>query len=588
MAGNPNAGGWLETYKTSRKTIRGGGYPRGSSRGRRKFPIVLLVACAVLAGIVALDYRSNSGKIYNGVSVAGVDVGGKSIGEAEAMVQERLSQNLDEVRLNGPQDVSLPARLLGISYDVPATVDRAYDVGRGGNVFERVTSRLQAAYGSAEISPEVGYDPARVDAAAEAVARRVDRQPREASVAVAGTEVLVEESREGYGTNVPATAANVRAAIEEATGEAEVVGEPVEPAVGTPAAEAAAAKARDATSGTVSLSAGEQGWTLAPAAISQALDFTPKAGEIGVSLNQDRLRTVASEPIEALVVEPREADYELNGGEVVVTPSQTGRAVDEKAFFADLEAGLFEGRREYEVPVIADEPELTTARAEELKPTDLLGKYRTDYAIVEDDGSREENLKIASKAVNGMFIAPGETFSMNENVSGLDYNATKVIIDGKETKADGGGLCQVTSTLYMAVNYAGLDVTERHPHFSQLPYIRPGLDATVWFGDENGVPLDMKFENTSDGYVLIREYVADDGYIYAEVYGKPNNTKVEMSSKPTHMGADYSKWNTYQKVTKDGEVTYDGLLHKDVYEPLIDEKGKTIPPPEVPVPAVRQ
>ncbi len=548
----------------------------------------MLVLCAVLAGVVALDYWSNSGRIYNGVSVAGVDVGGKTAGEAEAIVQERLAQNGDEIRLEGPGDLTLSVPELGVSYDVPATVDRAYGVGRGGNVFERLTSRLQAAYGSAEIPPEVGYDPERVDAAAEAVARRVDRQPREATVAVEGTEVVVGESREGYGLNVPATAANVRAAIEGATGEAEMVGETVEPAVGTPVAEAAAAKARDVMSAEVSLSAGEEAWTLTPAEIGGALDFVPEGGELSVVPNRERLRDAASEPIEALTVEPREAGYELNGDEVVVTGSETGRAVDEEAFFADLEAGLLEGRREYEIPVVTDEPELTTARAEELKPTELLSKYRTDYEIVEDDGSRKENLEIASGAVDGQFVAPGETFSMNENVSGLNYNATKVIIDGKETKADGGGLCQVTSTLYMAVNYAGLDVTERHPHFSQLPYIRPGLDATVWFGDENGVPLDMKFENTSDGYVLIREYVADDGYIYAEIYGKPSNTKVEMNSEPKYMGEDYSKWNTYQKVTKDGEVIYDGLLHKDTYEPLVDEKGKTIPPPEVYVPPVKQ
>ena len=550
----------------------------------------MLVVCAVLAGIVAVDYWSNSGKIYNGVSVAGVDVGGKPAAEAEALIQERLGENLDQIRLSGPQEeFVLGASQLGISYDVPATVDRAYGVGRGGNVFERLTSRLQAAYGSAEVSPEVAYDSGQVDAVTEAVARRVDRQPREATVAVQGAEVLVGESREGYGLDVPVTAANIRAAIEGATGEAEAVGATTRPAVETPAAEAAAARAREAMSVPVSLSAGGEGWTLAPAEIGGTLDFVPKGGEIDVGLNPDRLRAALSEPLEALTVEPREAGYKLNGGEVLVTTSQTGKAVDEEAFFADLEQGLFEGRREYEIPVVTDEPELTTARAEELKPTKLLGKYRTDYAIVEDDGTREENLEIASNAIDGMFVAPGETFSMNENVSGLDYNATKVIIDGKETKADGGGLCQVTSTLYMAVNYAGLDVTERHPHYAQLPYIRPGLDATVWFGDESGAgALDMKFENTSEGYVLIREYVADDGFIYAEVYGKPNATKVEMTSEPKYMGADYSKWNTYQKVTEDGEITYNGLLHKDVYNPLVDEKGKTIPPPEVHVPPVKQ
>lgn len=579
----------LETFKSSKKTVFKQGYSHGPSRGRRRAYIAVLVVCAVVAGAVALDYWSNSGKVYNGVSVAGADIGGKTTGEARAIVEERLSQGLDEVRLSGPQELTIDAPVLGISYDAPATVEQAYDVGRGGSVFERITSRLQAAYGSAEVSPEIGYDDGQVNAVAEAVARRVDQQPREASVAVEGTEVLVGESREGYGVDVPATATNIRSAVEDATGEAEIAGGTIEPGVKTPAAEGAAAEARDVMAGSVSLSAGEERWTLSPDEIGGTLDFVPQEGTIDVALNPEGLRAAASEPIGALTVEPREAGYELDGDEIFVTTSQNGRAVDEEAFFADLEAGLFEGRREYEIPVVTDEPELTTARAEELKPTELLGKYRTDYAVVEDDGSRVENLEISSEAVNGLFVAPGETFSMNENVAGLDYNATKVIVDGKETLADGGGLCQVTSTLYMAVNYAGLDVTERSPHYAQLPYIRPGLDATVWFGDENGAgALDMKFENTSDGYVLIREYVSDDGYIYAEVWGQPTGKKVEINSEPKYMGNDYSKWTTTQRVTENGEITYDGLLHKDVYNPLVDEKGKTIPPPEVPVPAVRQ
>lgn len=267
----------METYRSSRKTVNGGGLPGRSSGGRlRKAPIVVLVACAVLAAVVAMDYWSNLGKIYNGVSVAGANVGGKSVGEAEAIVEERLSQRIGEIQLSGPRDFTFGTQQLGVSYDVAATVDRAYNVGRGGNVFERLTSRLQAAYGSAEVAPKVGYDPERVDAVVEAVARRVDRQPREASIAVEGTEVVVGESREGYGLNVPATAAGIRAAVEGVTGEAEMVGETVEPSVKTPAAEAAAAEARDVVSGEVSLSAGEEGWTLTPAEIGGALDFAPK------------------------------------------------------------------------------------------------------------------------------------------------------------------------------------------------------------------------------------------------------------------------------------------------------------------------
>ena len=162
---------------------------------------------------------------------------------------------------------------------------------------------------------------------------------------------------------------------------------------------------------------------------------------------------------------------------------------------------------------------------------------------------------------------------MNEVLSPLDYNKTSVIIEGKEEKADGGGLCQVTSTLYMSANYAGLEIVERHPHATQLPYIRPGLDATVWFGS-----LDMKFKNDTDGYLLLQESVGDDGYIYASIYGRPTGKEVEMNSEPEYVGADSSKWITYQKVKENGKVTFDDVIHTDTYKPLVDEHGKIIPP----------
>jgi vancomycin resistance protein YoaR len=312
------------------------------------------------------------------------------------------------------------------------------------------------------------------------------------------------------------------------------------------------------------------------------------AGTVRVPLlvDQDReqLRDGLSGVFAALAVEPTEAGFEVSGTEVSVTESRSGQKVDEEKLLDDVEAGFAEGRREYEVPIVTDEPRLTTEEAESMKPTELLASYRTDYAVVPDDGTRVENLGISSGAVDGTLLAPGEVFSMNGKVAALDYNEAKVIVDGAETKADGGGLCQVTSTLYNAANFAGLDVIERTPHSAQLPYIRPGMDATVWWGGPGEEDdLDMKFRNTTDGYLLLREYVAEDGYVHAEIWGRPNDVEVEMSSEPTDIGNDGSEWVTYQKAKKDGEVLFDGVLHEDSYEPLVDEHGREVPPSDVPV-----
>jgi vancomycin resistance protein YoaR len=413
--------------------------------------VTLLIVCTVLAALALVDYWTNHGKIYPGVEVSDVALGGRTPQEAQQILEERTG-GLKEIELTGPEDFTLSSDELGVDFDAQRTADQAYDVGREGGILKRIYDRTEATWGTVRVPFVVDYE-------------------------------------------------------------------------------------------------------------------------------QERLRDGLSGVVAALTVEPIEAGFEVDGSGVSVTEGRTGQKVDEEKLLNDIETGISEGQREYEVPVETEEPELTTEEAERLKPTTLLGKYRTDYRETSDKSrERVENLEIGSDGIDGTLLAPGEVFSANEVLSPLDYNKTKIILEGKEDKADGGGLCQVSSTLYMAANYAGLEIEERHPHYAQLPYIRPGLDATVWFGVAGGQPLDMKFENDTEGYLLLREYVADDGYIYAEVWGRPTGEEVEMTSEPEYVGPDYSKWTTYKKVTENGEVVFDDVFHKDVYKPLVDEKGKTIRP----------
>jgi vancomycin resistance protein YoaR len=550
----------------------------------------VIVLCALVAALVALDYWSNAGAVYRGVEVGGVPLGGKTPQEARRALEERASRAPGEVRLTGPGGgFILDKEEMGFRPDVAASVEEAYGVGRRGNITERLGERLRAAFGTVGIPPEVEYAPEVVRTAAEEAAKRANEQPRDASVAVAGGEVRVEEAREGFRTDVPRTVENVEEALENLGGEAAVVGEELGPRITTRAAERAAEEARAAVSGPVVLAAEGREWTLTPAEVGGALTFASGGGEIRAGLDEERLRAALGDVFSALTVEPVEAGFDVGGsaagGAVTVTPGREGRRIEEEKLLGAMRSGLFEGRREYRVPVATVEPGLTTAEAGRMKPTELLGSYRTDYRLSSDKSDeRMENLSMSSGAVDGTVLAPGEVFSMNDKVSGFDYNASKVIVNGRETLADGGGLCQVTSTLYNAVNEAGLDVTERSPHYAQLPYIRPGLDATVWFGGPNGEgELDMKFENTTDAYVLVRQYVAESGYVYAEVWGQPDGTEVRTWSEPVYRNADSAEWVTYQTYKKDGEVLYDGVLHRDTYQALKDEEGKPIPADTVPI-----
>lgn len=572
-----------------RGLLEGGARTVGKRRRGWRIAGPIIIICAVLAVLVAADYALNSGKIYSGVEVGTVQLGGKTPAEAREAVEERTTGALKEFDFTGPEDFEFTASEMGVDFDVASTVDEAYSVGRRGSILDRISERAQGVFGTVQVDPEVDYQPEIARAKVNNLAERLNEQPVEAGVKIIGSEVQVSDSVEGYKMNVPATVENVNAAVEDMTGDVEIAGKPLEPEIATQEAERAAEKARTATSGQVVLSAEGQQWVLSPADIGASLKVTQKDGGLQVQINRGQLKERLGSMYADLNVKAREADYNVNGTNISVIPSQTGQRIESPKLLGAIEQGIFEGQREYQVPVVVTEPELTTGEANELMPTQVLGSYRTNYGIVPDDGQRRENLVIASNAVNGTLVAPGDIFSMNAHVSGLSYNTTKVIIDGQETKADGGGLCQVTSTLYMAANFAGLDVVERHPHNAQLPYIRPGLDSTVWWGGPGTADdLDMKFQNTTDGYLLLQEYVADDGYIYADIYGKPNGMEVAMNSKRLYMGPDYSKWITYQTVTQNGETLYDGELHTDVYYPLTDEKGKTIKPKQVYVPPVRQ
>jgi VanW like protein len=197
----------------------------------------------------------------------------------------------------------------------------------------------------------------------------------------------------------------------------------------------------------------------------------------------------------------------------------------------------------------------------------LLGEFFTDYAWDPDPG-RRANLKMASDAINDTRLKPGETFSALSVLEGLDYNPAKVFANGGIDYTEGGGLCQVSSTLYMAANYAGLEIVDRNPHYAELPYIRPGFDATVWFGENGWGALDMKFKNNTDGDILLKQHINEDGFMVAQIYGeKPTGKRVTMDSEKVEENPQKGiTWVTYKTVTENnGKVVEDGVMFETLY-----------------------
>jgi len=108
--------------------------------------------------------------------------------------------------------------------------------------------------------------------------------------------------------------------------------------------------------------------------------------------------------------------------------------------------------------------------------------------------NRTTNLEIATKTINGVILQPGDVFSFNETIGKTTrekgYKPAKIFVRGKEEEALGGGICQVSSTLYNAADFGGMEIIERHPHSKKVGYVKEGRDAATSYGG-----VDLKFKN---------------------------------------------------------------------------------------------
>lgn len=170
----------------------------------------------------------------------------------------------------------------------------------------------------------------------------------------------------------------------------------------------------------------------------------------------------------------------------------------------------------FTVPYRRIPPAVTAAQLEEQKITGMLANFTTTFDP--NLRGRSENIRLAALALDGTIIKPGEEFSFNETVgprtAAAGYREAMIIENSRFVPGLGGGVCQVSSTLYNVVLLADLEVSERHPHALPVSYVAPGKDATIAWAS-----LDFKFKNNSGGYLLLKSAAGPDS-ITINLYGK--------------------------------------------------------------------
>lgn len=210
--------------------------------------------------------------------------------------------------------------------------------------------------------------------------------------------------------------------------------------------------------------------------------------------------TMTLESFDALVYKDAvNARYEINGSEVTVVPGETGRYIN-KEEVAPYIQNIYEGCEPVRLPYYVIPPEIDTQTLQEKLFNATLATYSTSYGG--STSNRCANISRAASLINGTVIPSGEVFSFNDVVGHRTiengFSTAKEYVDGKSVDGIGGGVCQVSSTLYSAVLYADMAITERLNHMMTVGYIPLGQDATV---SDGGV--DFKFKNSSDYPVKI-------------------------------------------------------------------------------------
>jgi vancomycin resistance protein YoaR len=196
--------------------------------------------------------------------------------------------------------------------------------------------------------------------------------------------------------------------------------------------------------------------------------------------------------------EPKNAVIDRHGN---IVTEQVGYKLYRKAFMADFYTYYFHnGPAKFEIPLLAIYPRVDSELLADIR-SERIGRYVTSFNV--ENKTRSHNIRLAVKAINNAVVFPGETFSFNKVVgkrtASKGYLKAPVIIRGEFSEDFGGGICQVSSTLFNAVDNAGLQIVQRFSHSREVPYIPPGRDATVsWYGP------DFVFKNKYNQPILLQ------------------------------------------------------------------------------------
>ncbi|MDE0142207.1 MAG: VanW family protein [Caldilineaceae bacterium] len=516
--------------------------------------IWICVACVAVAGVFAGWQFWHTDRIFSGVRVAGVPVGGETRASALLRLHRELTPYpLAPVYLElGPDSPegggaavatvrrwALGAELLAPEADLEGAVKLAYHIGRQGGLFERTFSQWQAFSGRKTVWPEVFVSEGVVRQAVGNAASEV-RRPSRPAIQIGELSL---PARPGLDVDIGATAHEILTQV--ASGQTGTVSlqtystAPPESAAAEPSQNSAGAGPSGAEAGPA-FSGGS--WAAEPVVLRHepsgtafALDAAQlqkimPGGDPGY-LNEEALRFVVEGWANQVSFPAQDARLRFDDATSALTvlqPSRAGQRLNVDLTIESVRRALTTDERTGTLPIISIAPAVDSSRLGELGIRELVASGTTYFKG--SSSTRVYNIEVAADKLIGVVVPPGGVFSFNsaiEAVSGANGFEDSAIIWGDRTAVGvGGGVCQVSTTVFRAALEGGFPFLERHNHGYVVSwYGDPGFDATIY------TPyVDLRFLNDTDAHLLIQPVVDGvEGVLSFRFYGTRPDRKVEIS-----------------------------------------------------------
>lgn len=490
--------------------------------------VIIAIAIMIFSIIFAILNINNS-NIINGIKIEGIDVSGLTREEAKTKIEAVYNDKKQkDITLKYKDfETTLSQDILETNYDIEKAVNEAIITGKNGNIITNNYNILFALIGKKNIKIDMIINEEQTEKAIEDIQTNLPETIEEPDYYIEENKLIITPGKEGLKISTENLINKIKKNLQSMTTNEKYVEIPVEKA-----------------------------WP-----------------------NKIDLEQIHSEIYKEV------QDAYLTRNPITIHPEVEGIDFD----IEETKKILEETKEKYEIPLKITKPSVTTIDLGSEAFPNKLSTYTTRYDG--GDESRSTNLEIACEKINDKIILPGETFSYNKTLgartTAAGYKTAKVYENGAVVDGIGGGICQISSTLYNAVLKANLEIVERRNHQFITSYVPEGRDATVAYGI-----TDFKFKN-SRKYAIKIKATASNGVATIDIYGIKEDTEYQITfdtktistipfttkytddntlpvgtEKIKQKGANGSVTETYIIKSLNGQVVSNTLLSKDTYSAM--------------------